>query len=41
MLTELKERETTVALYDRMLSFDEFGELVGLEQRYADEARYT
>jgi 2-methylisocitrate lyase-like PEP mutase family enzyme len=41
VLTELKERETTVALYERMLSFDEFGELVGLEQRYADEARYT
>jgi hypothetical protein len=24
-----------------MLGFDEFGELVGLEQRYADEARYA
>ena len=41
MLTELKEQETTAALYDRMLTFDEFGELVGLEQRYADEARYA
>ena len=41
VLTELKEQETTVALYDRMLGFDEFGELVGLEQRYADEARYA
>jgi methylisocitrate lyase len=38
---ELKERETTAALYDRMLTFDEFGELVELEQRYADEARYA
>jgi methylisocitrate lyase len=41
VLTELKERETTAAMYDRMLAFDEFGELVGLEQRYADEARYA
>ena len=41
VLTELKESETTAAMYDRMLAFDEFGELVGLEQRYADEARYA
>ena len=41
VLTELKDKETTAAMYDRMLAFDEFGELVGLEQRYADEARYT
>jgi methylisocitrate lyase len=41
VLTELKQRETTAALYDRMLTFDEFGELVGLEERYADEARYA
>jgi 2-methylisocitrate lyase-like PEP mutase family enzyme len=41
VLTELKEKETTAALYDRMLAFDEFGVLVGLEQRYADEARYA
>jgi 2,3-dimethylmalate lyase len=40
-LTELKERETTAGVYDRMLTFDEFGELVGLEERYADEARYA
>jgi methylisocitrate lyase len=40
VLTELKDKETTAAMYDRMLAFDEFGELVGLEQRYADEARY-
>ncbi len=40
VLTELRESETTAGMYDRMLAFDEFGELVGLEQRYADEARY-
>ena len=40
-LAELKRAGTTAALYDRMLTFDEFGELVGLEQRYADEARYA
>ena len=31
VLTELKDPETTAAMYDRMLAFDEFGELVGLE----------
>ena len=41
VLTTLKEEETTAGMYDRMLTFDEFGELVGLEQRYADEARYA
>ena len=41
MLTELRDDETTAGAYDRMLAFDEFGELVGLEERYADEARYT
>ena len=40
-LEELKRQGTTAALYERMLTFDEFGELVGLEQRYADEARYA
>ena len=40
VLTELRERETTAGAVDRMLAFDQFGELVGLEQRYADEARY-
>jgi 2,3-dimethylmalate lyase len=40
VLTELRVSETTAAMYDRMLAFAEFGELVGLEQRYADEARY-
>ena len=41
MLTELRENETTAAMVDRMLAFDEFGELVDLEARYADEARYA
>jgi 2-methylisocitrate lyase-like PEP mutase family enzyme len=41
VLTELKQKETTAALYDELTTFDEFGELVGLEERYADEARYS
>jgi 2-methylisocitrate lyase-like PEP mutase family enzyme len=41
VLTELKENETTSALYDELTTFDEFGELVELEKRYADEANYT
>jgi len=41
VLTELKERETTAGVVDSMLAFDDFNELVGLEDRYADEARYT
>ena len=41
VLTELRERETTAAAFDRMLTFDEFNELVGLAERYADEARFT
>ena len=40
VLTELRDRETTAGAVDRMLAFDQFGELVELEQRYADEARY-
>ena len=34
-------RETTAGAIDRMVAFDDFNELVGLEARYADEARYT
>src|SRR5919197_1056543 len=30
VLTELKEKETTAALYDELVTFDEFGELVEL-----------
>jgi 2-methylisocitrate lyase-like PEP mutase family enzyme len=41
VLTELKERETTAALYDELTTFDEFGELVELSKRYEDEAKYT
>jgi 2-methylisocitrate lyase-like PEP mutase family enzyme len=40
VLTELRERETTAGAVDRMLAFDQFGELVELARRYADEARY-
>jgi methylisocitrate lyase len=41
VLTELRERETTAGVVDRMLAFDDFNELVDLDARYADEARYA
>lgn len=41
VLLELRDRETTAGALDSMLTFDDFNELVGLEQRYADEARYS
>jgi methylisocitrate lyase len=41
VLTELKEAETTVALYDELTTFEEFGELVELQKRYSDEDRYA
>ncbi|MFL5854448.1 MAG: oxaloacetate decarboxylase [Solirubrobacteraceae bacterium] len=41
VLTELRDKETTRAAYDRMLGFDEFNALVELDARYADEARYA
>ena len=41
VLTELRERETTAAAIDHMLTFDDFNALVGLADRYADEARFT
>jgi methylisocitrate lyase len=41
VLVELRERETTAAVVDRMLAFDEFNALVETEARYADEARYA
>jgi 2-methylisocitrate lyase-like PEP mutase family enzyme len=41
VLTELRDEETTAGALDSMLGFDELNELVGLEQRYADEARYA
>jgi 2-methylisocitrate lyase-like PEP mutase family enzyme len=41
VLVELRDRETTAAVVDRMLAFDDFNALVDLEGRYADEARYA
>ena len=41
VLEELKQRETTAGALDSMLAFDELNELVGLDARYADEARYA
>ncbi|MDX6667627.1 MAG: hypothetical protein QOK04_1007 [Solirubrobacteraceae bacterium] len=41
VLVELRDRETTAAVVDRMLAFDEFNALVETEARYADEARYV
>jgi methylisocitrate lyase len=41
VLTELRDQETTAALYDELTTFDEFGELVELQKRYADEDRYA
>jgi methylisocitrate lyase len=41
VLTELREKETTAAAVDRMLTFDDFNELVRLSDRYADEARFA
>lgn len=41
VLTELREKGTTAAVVDRMLAFEEFNELVELEARYADEARFA
>jgi 2-methylisocitrate lyase-like PEP mutase family enzyme len=41
ILGELRERETTEGALDSLLAFEELNELVGLESRYADEARYA
>jgi 2-methylisocitrate lyase-like PEP mutase family enzyme len=41
VLTELRDRETTAGVVDRMLTFDDFNALVETEARYADEARYA
>jgi methylisocitrate lyase len=41
VLTELRDKETTAAVVDQMLAFDDFNALVELEARYADEARYA
>jgi len=37
---EIREKGTTAALGDRLMSFDEFNAIVGLETRYADDERY-
>jgi 2-methylisocitrate lyase-like PEP mutase family enzyme len=41
VLTELRDSETTAGVLDSLMAFDELNELVGLEARYADEARYA
>jgi 2,3-dimethylmalate lyase len=41
VLEELRDRETTAGALERMLAFDDFNELVELDARYADEARYA
>lgn len=41
VLGELRDQETTAAVVDRMLTFDDFNTLVGLADRYADEARFA
>lgn len=41
VLTELRDQETTAAVVDQMLTFDDFNELVELDRRYADEAKYS
>src|SRR5690349_6023633 len=41
ILSELRDEETTAGAYDRLIEFEEFGKLVGLDERYADEARYS
>lgn len=37
---EILEKGTTVELGDRLMSFDEFNAVVGLETRYAEDERY-
>jgi hypothetical protein len=37
----LRDQETTAGAYDRLIEFGEFGKLVDLDARYADEARYS
>src|SRR3954470_5603179 len=41
ILSELRDEKPTAAAYDRLIEFGEFGKLVGLDERYADEARYS
>jgi methylisocitrate lyase len=37
---QIREKGTTVGLTDRLMPFDEFNALVGLEARYAEDERY-
>ena len=37
---EIREKGTTLALAENLMSFDEFNGLVGLEARYAEDERY-
>jgi 2-methylisocitrate lyase-like PEP mutase family enzyme len=37
---EIREKGTTLALTENLMSFDEFNGLVGLEARYAEDERY-
>ena len=41
VLVELRDKGTTAAVADSVLAFEEFNELVGLAERYADEARFA
>jgi 2-methylisocitrate lyase-like PEP mutase family enzyme len=41
ILTELRDEETTAGAVDSLMPFEELNALVGLEARYADEARYS
>jgi 2-methylisocitrate lyase-like PEP mutase family enzyme len=41
ILIELRDEETTVGAVDSLMAFEELNALVGLEERYADEARYS
>lgn len=41
VLSELRDAETTAGVYEQMTTFDELNELVELDRRYADEARYA
>jgi 2-methylisocitrate lyase-like PEP mutase family enzyme len=37
---EIRRAGATARLEDRMMSFDEFNDLVGVEARYAEDERY-
>jgi methylisocitrate lyase len=41
VLVELRDQGTTAGVVDGLLAFEEFNELVGLAERYADEARFA